>query len=103
LKKQCLILLQPAEFENEISADYKSHYTITPQKLIKTERLDFSDKHLALLTGRSEADIRGFRKSSGVQPSFKIADTCAAEFESFTPYYYSTCDPQNESVGVGPS
>ena len=90
-------LLQLTEFESEIAADYKSRNTITPEKLLKAKRLGFSDKHLALLTGRSESEIRSFRKSSGVQPAYKIVDTCAAEFESFTPYYYSTYDPQNES------
>ena len=91
-------LYQLAEFESEIAADYQSRNTIHPQKLIQAKRMGFSDKHLALLTGRSEAEIRSFRKASGVQPSFKIVDTCAAEFESFTPYYYSTYDRENESV-----
>jgi carbamoyl-phosphate synthase large subunit len=91
-------LFQLTEFENEIAADYKSRNTITPEKLIKAKRMGFCDKHLALLTGRSEAEIRSFRKSSGVRPSYKIVDTCAAEFESFTPYYYSTYDRENEST-----
>jgi carbamoyl-phosphate synthase large subunit len=91
-------LFQLTEFEAEIAADYKSRNTITPQKLLQAKRMGFSDKHLALLTGRSEAEIRSFRKSSSVQPSFKIVDTCAAEFESFTPYFYSTYDHENESI-----
>jgi len=91
-------LFQLTEFENEIAADYKSRNTLTPAKLIKAKRMGFCDKHLALLTGRSEAEIRSFRKSSGVRPSYKIVDTCAAEFESFTPYYYSTYDRENEST-----
>jgi carbamoyl-phosphate synthase large subunit len=91
-------LLQLSEFETEIAADYKSRNTITPEKLLRAKRMGFSDKHLALLTGRSEAEIRSFRKSSGVRPSYKIVDTCAAEFESFTPYYYSTYDRENEST-----
>ncbi|CAB1065978.1 Carbamoyl-phosphate synthase large chain (EC [Olavius sp. associated proteobacterium Delta 1] len=93
-------LFQLAEFESEIAADYKSRNTITPEKLMRAKRMGFSDKHLALLTGRSEAEIRSFRKSSGVQPSYKIVDTCAAEFESFTPYYYSTYDRENESTAA---
>ncbi len=91
-------LFQLTEFEAEIAADYKSRNTITPEKLIQAKRMGFSDKHLALLSGKSEVEIRSFRKSSGVQPSFKIVDTCAAEFESFTPYYYSTYDRENEST-----
>ena len=70
---------------------------IPPQTLARAKRLGFSDKHLALLAGKSEAEIRSFRKANSVRPSFKIVDTCAAEFESFTPYYYSTYDRENES------
>ena len=91
-------LYQLAEFETRLAEEYQKRNTITPQNLIQAKRMGFADKHLALLTGKSEAEIRSFRKASGVQPSFKIVDTCAAEFESFTPYYYSTYDRENESV-----
>ena len=91
-------LYQLTEFEREIAAEYKKRNTISPQTLARAKRLGFSDKHLALLTGKSEGEIRSFRKANNVRPSFKIVDTCAAEFESFTPYYYSTYDPENESI-----
>jgi carbamoyl-phosphate synthase large subunit len=91
-------LHQLTEFENEIAAEYKKRNTLTQQTLIRAKRMGFSDRQLALLTGKSEAEVRSFRKANGVRPSYKIVDTCAAEFESFTPYYYSTYDNENESV-----
>ncbi len=90
-------LHQLSEFEDGIIAEFKARNTITAPTLHQAKRLGFSDKHLALLTGKSEAEIRSFRKTASIQPSFKIVDTCAAEFESFTPYYYSTYDRENES------
>ena len=91
-------LYQLTEFETEIVAEYKKRNTISPKTLVRAKRLGFCDKHLALLTGKSESEIRSFRKAHSVRPSYKIVDTCAAEFESFTPYYYSTYDPENESI-----
>jgi len=90
-------LHQLSEFEASIAAEFKTHNTITPGTLQQAKRLGFSDKHLALLTAKSEAEIRSFRKACSIKPSFKIVDTCAAEFDSFTPYYYSTYDRENES------
>ena len=91
-------LHQLTEFENEITAEYKKRNTLAQQTLIRAKRMGFSDRQLALLTGKSEGEIRSFRKANGVRPSYKIVDTCAAEFESFTPYYYSTYDHENEST-----
>ncbi len=93
-------LHQLFEFEADITAEFKARNTITPRTLHQAKRLGFSDIHLALLTGKSEAEIRSFRKANSIQPSFKIVDTCAAEFESFTPYYYSTYDRENESFAT---
>jgi carbamoyl-phosphate synthase large subunit len=91
-------LFQLTEFEKKIVAEYKKRNTISPQTLARAKQLGFSDKHLALLTEKSEGEIRSFRNANSVRPSFKIVDTCAAEFESFTPYYYSTYDWENESI-----
>ncbi len=91
-------LHQLTEFEADIVAEYKKRNTLSPRTLSRAKRLGFSDKHLALLTGKSEGEIRSFRKANNVRPSYKIVDTCAAEFESFTPYYYSTYDRENESI-----
>ncbi len=56
----------------------------------------FSDIQLARIFHMEEKDIREIRKSKGVEPVYKLVDTCAAEFEAFTPYYYSTYEQENE-------
>ncbi|MGD9138770.1 MAG: carbamoyl-phosphate synthase large subunit [Desulfobacterales bacterium] len=90
-------LYQLTEFETEIVSEYQKRNTISLQTLTQAKQLGFSDKHIAVLTGKSEGEIRSFRNVNNVRPSYKIVDTCAAEFESFTPYYYSTYDWENES------
>ena len=60
--------------------------------LAKAKSLGFSDRQIAHLTGQSEADVRALRKKHGLVPSYRLVDTCAAEFEAYTPYYYSTYD-----------
>ena len=64
----------------------------------KCKEQGFSDRQLAYLTGTSEDDIRILRKKLAVLPVFKLVDTCAAEFESYTPYFYSTYETENEAV-----
>src|SRR5438874_8990353 len=60
--------------------------------LTKAKSLGFSDRQIAHLTGRTEDAVRAERKRLGLVPSFRLVDTCAAEFEAYTPYYYSTYD-----------
>ena len=60
--------------------------------LAKAKSMGFSDRQIAHLTGRSEDDVRTLRKKLGLTPSYRLVDTCAAEFEAYTPYYYSTYD-----------
>jgi carbamoyl-phosphate synthase large subunit len=91
-------LHQLINFEDDIAAEYKTRNTISPRTLKRAKQLGFSDKHLALLTDKSEGEIRRLRIANNIRPSYKIVDTCAAEFESFTPYYYSTYDRENESI-----
>jgi len=91
-------LRQLVEFETVVSREFAERHTLRTETLRKAKRMGFSDRHLGLLTGKSEREIRSIRKAAGVVPSYKIVDTCAAEFESFTPYYYSTYDQENESV-----
>jgi carbamoyl-phosphate synthase large subunit len=62
------------------------------QLLAKAKSLGFSDRQIAHLTGRSEEAVRFERKRLGLVPSYRLVDTCAAEFEAYTPYYYSTYD-----------
>ncbi len=63
------------------------------------KKLGYSDPQLAHLTGHTFDEIRSARKSAGVIPTYRLVDTCAAEFEAYTPYYYSTYGDENESRG----
>ncbi|MCK5545238.1 MAG: carbamoyl-phosphate synthase large subunit, partial [Desulfobulbaceae bacterium] len=65
--------------------------------LYKVKQLGFSDQQLAFLTGTREEDIRELREKLGRTPVFKLVDTCAGEFEAYTPYYYSTYETENEA------
>ena len=68
----------------------------TPEKLRRAKKLGFSDRQLAVAQGISEQESRARRKAAGVLPTYRLVDTCAAEFEAFTPYYYSTYGTENE-------
>ncbi len=73
-------------------------YRMTEQQFIRAKSLGFSDRQLANLTGKTEAAIRAERKRLGLVPSYRLVDTCAAEFEAYTPYYYSTYDRGDDEV-----
>src|SRR5215213_2099697 len=60
--------------------------------LAKAKSLGFSDRQIAHLTGTTEDAVRARRKELRIQPSYRLVDTCAAEFEAYTPYFYSTYD-----------
>ena len=62
----------------------------------RAKKLGFSDRQLAVANGVSEETIRSKRKAEGVVPTYRLVDTCAAEFEAYTPYYYSTYGDENE-------
>src|SRR5438128_2510665 len=64
--------------------------------LVHWKRLGFSDKRIARLAGRSEADVARQREAMGLHPVFKRVDTCAAEFEANTPYLYSSYEDEDE-------
>lgn len=82
------------EFEQELSASPNPDL----QTLRRAKELGFSDAQLAVLLGRSEDEIRAWRKSEGIVATFKQVDTCAAEFEAHTPYYYSTYETEDEAL-----
>jgi carbamoyl-phosphate synthase large subunit len=63
------------------------------------KRLGYSDCQLAELTNSHPDDVRAKRKEAGVIPTYRLVDTCAAEFEAYTPYYYSTYGIENEARG----
>ena len=62
----------------------------------RAKKLGFSDRQLAVARGVSEETIRSERKAQNVAPTYRLVDTCAAEFEAYTPYYYSTYGDENE-------
>ncbi|MCH5233265.1 MAG: carbamoyl-phosphate synthase large subunit [Muribaculaceae bacterium] len=65
---------------------------------IEAKKTGFSDKFLARLLGKKESDIYLFRKRKNIYPVYKMIDSCGAEFDAKTNYYYSTYDTENESV-----
>ncbi|MEP6636910.1 MAG: carbamoyl-phosphate synthase large subunit [Acidobacteriota bacterium] len=70
-----------------------------PEELLRTfKEAALSDRRLAYLTERTEDEVRAYRKRMGVVPVYKRVDTCGAEFESFTPYMYSTYEAEDESA-----
>ncbi|HPI94415.1 MAG TPA: carbamoyl-phosphate synthase large subunit, partial [Deltaproteobacteria bacterium] len=66
--------------------------------LYEAKRLGFSDRYLAVLWGTTEHTVRKLRHEKGVLPVYKLVDTCAAEFEAYTPYYYSTYEDEDEAA-----
>ena len=66
--------------------------------LLQAKKLGFSDVNIGYLWGITNREVFAFRKENGVMPVYKMVDTCAAEFESETPYFYGTYEEENESV-----
>jgi carbamoyl-phosphate synthase large subunit len=66
--------------------------------LKRAKSLGFSDRQIAHLTGQTEEAVRTERKTLGLVPSYRLVDTCAAEFEAYTPYYYSSYDRGDDEV-----
>src|SRR6202789_1187684 len=66
--------------------------------LAKAKSLGFSDRQIAHLSGQTEDEVRALRKKLGLIHSYRLVDTCAAEFEAYTPYYYSTYDTGDDEV-----
>jgi len=66
--------------------------------LAKAKSLGFSDRQIAHLTQRTESEVRAERNALGLMPGFRLVDTCAAEFEAYTPYYYSSYDQGDDEM-----
>ncbi len=69
---------------------------LTAEKLFEAKRMGYSDKQLSYLCKSTEDAVRSLRRKLKVQPVYKTVDTCAAEFEAYTPYYYSTYETESE-------
>ncbi len=73
---------------------------LQPSLLQMAKRRGFSDLAIGRLTNRSELSVRKLRLAHGIKPAYKIVDTCAAEFEAGTPYYYSSYEAEDEGVSA---
>ncbi len=71
---------------------------LTPELLKEAKRIEFPDNVIARLTGKTEEEIKELRYANGITAVYKMVDTCAAEFEASTPYYYSVFGSENEVV-----
>ncbi|MDD5424448.1 MAG: carbamoyl-phosphate synthase large subunit, partial [Candidatus Omnitrophica bacterium] len=69
---------------------------ISPDSMREAKEYGFSDRQIADLTHSDEVSVRNWRKKRGIEAAFKLVDTCAAEFEAHTPYYYSTYEDKDE-------
>ncbi|WP_199245198.1 carbamoyl-phosphate synthase large subunit [[Phormidium] sp. ETS-05] len=70
--------------------------SLTKEQMYEVKQQGFSDRQIAFATHTTETEVRAYRKKLGVNPVYKLVDTCAAEFEAFTPYYYSTYESESE-------
>ena len=73
---------------------------LTLELLKEAKRLEFPDTVIARLTGKREEEVRAMRYEHGITASYKMVDTCAAEFAASTPYYYSVFGSENEAVRI---
>jgi carbamoyl-phosphate synthase large subunit len=94
-------LFEIVELEDELRAMGGLH-AADRATLRKAKQFGFSDRQLATIWHTTEMDVRAERKALGVVATFKSVDTCAAEFEAYTPYYYSTYEDEDEVPSANP-
>ncbi|NBW95924.1 MAG: carbamoyl-phosphate synthase large subunit, partial [Planctomycetia bacterium] len=94
-------LLQIVEMEGLLRA-IGSLAAVDDATLRRAKQFGFSDRQLAVMLGASEMDVRDERKKRGIVATYKAVDTCAAEFEALTPYYYSTWEEEDETRPKAP-
>ena len=88
---------QILDFENELIKAFSENKQLDEEWLRKAKEYGFSDAQLALMMKTEEISVRTLRKEMGITATFKLVDTCAAEFEAYTPYYYSTYESECEA------
>ncbi|MBQ7200636.1 MAG: carbamoyl-phosphate synthase large subunit, partial [Eubacterium sp.] len=86
------------EDKEEISPEKDSKKSLTKDIISEAKRMGFSDSYIAELSGLTEDNIRELRKKNNIRPVYKMIDTCASEFDSYVPYFYSTYEDENESI-----
>ena len=87
--------------EMQVKREHERTGELSEATLRSAKRIGFSDEYLALLVGRKEEQIHVRRVGLGLRPAFKMVDTCAAEFEARTPYFYSTYGEESDIEGAG--
>jgi carbamoyl-phosphate synthase large subunit len=97
LKNIAEIVLFETELENSAGRQPGKNEILPFDVLRKAKRFGYSDRQIAEITGTGEQDIRDLRERMGIKSVFKLVDTCAAEFEAYTPYFYSTYEVEDES------
>jgi carbamoyl-phosphate synthase large subunit len=81
----------------ELEKKIKEAKELTPALIREAKQYGFSDSQIAYLKGQTEAEVRKLRLNYGIESTFKLVDTCSAEFEAYTPYFYSTYEVEDES------
>jgi carbamoyl-phosphate synthase large subunit len=94
-------LAEIVEMEDHLRS-FGSLAAIDDQTLRRAKQFGFSDRQLGTLLSESEIDVRMHRRARGIVATFKSVDTCAAEFEAYTPYYYSTYEDEDETPAKPP-
>jgi carbamoyl-phosphate synthase large subunit len=94
-------LQQLVELENQIR-DVSRLADASPELVRRAKENGFSDAQLAFWWDTSQVEVRTHRKQLGIEATFKQVDTCAAEFEAYTPYYYSTYEQEDETPAKDP-
>ena len=87
--------------EKELAAEFRRKKKFDREMFVRAKEYGFSDVQISIMTGKTELAVRKLRKKLGVVPVFKLVDTCSAEFEAYTPYYYSTYDQEDETRTKG--
>ena len=87
------IIQKIVEMERELKIN-----SLNPELLLKAKKYGFTDKVISSLNGKSEEEIYAMRMKNNIVANFKLVDTCSAEFEAETPYYYSSYDEGNEAI-----
>lgn len=81
------------DYENDIKENVQNI-----EVLKEAKKMGFSDRYIAEVWGKTELDIYNLRKENNIIPVYKMIDTCASEFESYVPYFYSSYEEENESI-----
>ncbi|WP_302610206.1 carbamoyl-phosphate synthase large subunit [uncultured Mitsuokella sp.] len=83
------------DLENKLKSE-----ALTPSLMLEAKNIGLADRSIAEITGKTMDEVRTTRKTMHILPKYKMVDTCAAEFEAATPYYYSTFQAQEDEVEV---